>query len=168
METVRESGVFGRFALVLRQETELLTKIGALQKQVWETVFNRVWENFEGLMESLNVLGAEFGILEQEREKLMAEFAGDESGEGGSFYRLVSRLPGAEGRELAGLYRTLKTEALRVQIAGDSLMNYIGQAKITVTGFLEAAFPERKGKVYSRQGSLIPADMRSMVLNQSF
>jgi hypothetical protein len=168
MERVTESGVFGRFSSVLRRETDLLTEIGSLQKQVWETVLNRVWENFEGLMESLNVLGAEFQVLEQERAGLMAEFAGDGVREGESFYHLASRLPGPEGMELAGLYRNLKSETLRVRISNDSLLHYLGEARTTVTGFLEVAFPDRKGKVYSRQGALIPADMRSMVLNQSF
>jgi hypothetical protein len=167
METVTESGIFSQVSSVLRRETELLTEIGSLQKQVWETVLNRVWENFEGLMESLNVLGAEFQVLEQERAGLMAEFGG-QARESESFYRLVSHLPGPEGRDLAGLYRNLKSETLRVRIANDSLLDYLGEAKTTVTGFLEAAFPDRRGKVYSRQGALIPADMRSMVLNQSF
>jgi hypothetical protein len=168
MEIMTEPGVPGRFSSVLRRETELLTAIGSLQKQVWETVLNRNWENFEGLMESLNVLGAEFQVLEQKRVGLMAEFAGDGVREGESFYRLASRLPGTEGKELAGLYRNLKSETLRVQIANDSLLNYLGEAKTTVAGFLEAVFPGRKSRVYSRQGALIPADMRSMVLNQSF
>lgn len=168
MEIAAESGVPGRFSSVLRRETELLSEIGSLQKQVWETVLNRVWENFEGLMESLNVLGAEFQVLEQERAGLMAEFAGDGAREGESFYRLASRLPGAEGKELAGLYRNLKSETLRVRIANNNLLDYLGEAKTTVAGFLEAVFPGRKSRVYSRQGALIPADMRSMVLNQSF
>jgi hypothetical protein len=166
MEIVMESGIFGRFSSILRRETELLREIGSLQKQVWETVLNRVWENFEGLMGNLNIMGAEFQVLEQERAGLMAEFGG-QAREGESFYRLVSRLTGPEGRELAGLYRNLKSETLRVRISNDSLLDYLGEARTTVTGFLEAAFPDRKGKVYSRQGALIPADMRSMVLNQS-
>jgi hypothetical protein len=168
METVRESGVFERFSSVLRQEAGLLTKIASLQRQVWETVLNRVWENFEGLMGSLDSLGAEFRVLEQERAGLMEEFGGEGLREDESFYRLASRLPGGEGKELAGLYRNLKSETLRVRIANDNLLDYLGEAKATVNGFLEAAFPDRKGKVYSRQGALIPADMRSMVLNQSF
>jgi hypothetical protein len=167
MEIVTESGIFGRVSSVLRRETGLLTEIGSLQKKVWETVLNRVWEDFEGLMGALNVLGAEFQVLEQERAGLMAGFGGP-AREGESFYRLVSRLPGPEGRELAGLYRNLKSETLRVRISNDSLLDYLGEAKTTVTGFLEAAFPDRKGRVYSRRGALIPADMRSMVLNQSF
>jgi hypothetical protein len=167
MEIATEYGIFGQVSSVLRREAELLTEIGSLQKKVWETVLNRVWDNFEGLMGALNILGTEFQVLEQERARLMAEF-GAQAWEGESFYRLASRLPGPDGRELAGLYRKLKSETLRVRIANDSLLDYLGEAKTTVAGFLEAAFPDRKGKVYSRQGALIPADMRSMVLNQSF
>jgi hypothetical protein len=162
-----EPGIFGRVSSVLRREAELLREIGSLQRQVWETVLNRVWENFEGLMESLNVLGAEFRVLEQERAGLMAAFTGNEVREGESFYRLASRLPGPEGRELSGLYRNLKSETLRVRTANDNLLEYMGEVKAVASGFLEAAFPDRTGRVYSRQGALIPADMRSMVLNQS-
>jgi hypothetical protein len=168
MKTATESGFSGQFSSVLRRETELLTKIGSLQKQVWDTVLNRVWDDFETLLGHLNVLGNEFEALEQERKGLMTELTGDEARETEGFYHLTSRFSGQEGRDLAELYRSLKIETMRVRIANDNLLTYIGEAKTTVTGFLEAAFPDRRGKVYSRRGALIPADMRSMVLNQSF
>ena len=33
--------------------------------------------------------------------------------------------------------------------------------------FLEAAFPDRRGKLYSRRGTAVPAEMRSLVLDRS-
>jgi hypothetical protein len=45
-------------------------------------------------------------------------------------------------------------------------MTYLNEARLLVAGFLDAAFPDRKGKIYSRRGVQVQADMRSMVLNK--
>jgi hypothetical protein len=51
-------------------------------------------------------------------------------------------------------------------LENDALTHYLDGARAVVADFLEAAFPDRHGKIYSRQGTRIHADMRSMVLNR--
>jgi hypothetical protein len=168
-----EKTIYEACSQVLGRETELLGGIEAAQKQVWDAVINREWTDFEGLLAMMDRIGIELGELEEERKRVICELAGGLSkngweGENGSFYRLISGLPEAERKELTGCYRELKMAGIRVRIANDNLLSYIAEVKATMTGFIEAAFPDRKGKVYTRNGAVAPADMRSMVLNRSF
>jgi hypothetical protein len=162
---------------VLGRETELLCGIEAAQKQVWDAVIKREWTDFESLISMMDRIGTELAGLEEERQqvihKLSDELTGSSGPAGGeaensSFYRLISTLPEPERKELTDLYRQLKMAGLRVRIANDNLLAYLAEVKTTMSGFIEAAFPDRKGRVYSRSGAVVPADMRSMVLNRSF
>jgi hypothetical protein len=83
-------------------------------------------------------------------------------------YAFASRLPEMERRQFTELYRGLRLRAMKLRVASDSLLLYLNEAKTTVDGFIDAAFPERKSKLYSRRGMQIATDMRCMVLNQVF
>jgi hypothetical protein len=168
-----EKSIYEACSQVLGRETELLCGIEAAQKQVWDAVIKRQWTDFEDLLAMMDRIGTELEALEEERKQVIHELSGGPSkngweGENGGFYRIVAMLPEAERKELTGLYRELKMAGIRVRIANDNLLSYIAEVKTTMSGFIEAAFPDRKGKVYSRNGAVVPADMRSMVLNRSF
>ena len=83
-------------------------------------------------------------------------------------YAFASRLPETERKQFTDLYRGLRLRAMKLRAASDSLLLYLNEAKTTVDGFIDAAFPERKSKLYSRRGMQIAADMRCMVLNRVF
>ncbi|MDR3342966.1 MAG: hypothetical protein LBT14_09325 [Treponema sp.] len=154
---------------ILQQEAELLGEITAIQESIRAAVINREWTDFEALLGSLKTYSDQFDALEAERTALFACFhAEPRDGTEAGFYALVSRLPEPDRSGLTGAYRNIKLRALRVRMANDSLMTYLNEARATVDIFLKAAFPDRKTGVYSRQGTQISADMRSMVLNQSF
>jgi hypothetical protein len=156
-------------ALLLKQEIELLEKISALQVQVQNAIINREWTGFEGLFESLAALGDKFEALDLERAGVFARFAqelGLDSAEA-SFYRCAARLPETEGQELSSLYRRLKTQTLELRLANESLAQYLAEIQTMISGFLEAVFPDRKGRIYTRRGTQVSPDMRSMALNQS-
>jgi hypothetical protein len=155
--------------LLLEREIELLEKIAALQIQVKNAISNREWADFEGRFESLAAIGDEFETLDLERAQAFARLA-REAGigdEGASFYRCVARLPQAERRELSELYRRIKMRTVELRLANDSLAKYLGEIQAVVSGFLEAVFPDRKGKIYTRQGTQAAPDMLGMALNRS-
>jgi hypothetical protein len=167
---------------VLDRETELLIGIEAAQKQVREAVVKREWADFEKLQARLGRIGAELEGLEGERKAL---FGGQSpSGSGNSpevpgipgtpgvneetgFYRLIAGLSPAEQRDLTGKYRELRLAGLRVRIHNDNLLAYIAGIRSAMSAFIESVFPDRKGRVYSRSGAVVPQDMRSMVLDRS-
>jgi hypothetical protein len=163
---------YGRCIEVLERERELVAKIAEEQNAVRKAVINRQWTDFEARMKALGDIGAQFEEMDQERVRIFASISGsaprENEGETAGFYALVSRFPEEERKTITGIYRNLKMEITKIRLENDSLMNYLSEAQLLVKGFLDAAFPDRKGRIYSRNGAQVKADMRSMVLNRRF
>jgi hypothetical protein len=155
---------------LLAGEAEILRKIASLQEAVKTAVMNRDWADFEGLLGALREYGESFENLEKERLRFFS--ASEDAGSGGDgwvgFYTLIARLPPAEREELSAAYRALRLETLRMRLGNEALLEYLNEARSAVAAFLEAAFPERGGKLYSRRGIHAASDMRSMVFNRHF
>jgi hypothetical protein len=165
-----EKALHEQCILILGQEKEILKKVSARQHILWQAVVNREWTDFETHNQVVNVLGEEFEALEAERERLLSEcgFAGGQGDEKKRFYTLVSCFSSDLRNELTALYRDLKIETMRVRMFNERLLSYLAGVKTMMTGFLEAVFPERAGRLYTPQGTQAAADMRSVVLNRHF
>ncbi|GHV73541.1 hypothetical protein AGMMS49940_08430 [Spirochaetia bacterium] len=162
---------YNECASILKQELEMLKQIQVLQGQVRNAIRSRQWIDFEGHLSSLASIGDEFEALDHERVQIFTVFSrkmGFNHEEGLGFYAFAAHLPEQERRELSDLYRSIKLETMGVQFTNESLTNYLDETQAVVSGFLEAVFPDRKGKIYSRRGTQVSPDMRSMVLNQTF
>ena len=154
------------FSIVLLKEIEVLEKIPPLQNMIRDAVIKREWADYELLMQSLGEIGIQFEVLEKEREAMFSNLQmGNESE---SFYAWTARLPKREQEEISGLYRKLKMITLQIKIANDTLMEYLREAKTAVSGLLERAYPDRRGKMYSRKGIEREAAMKSVMVNRSF
>jgi hypothetical protein len=174
--------MYTRCSRVLEREIELLRSVGDTQKQVWDAVLKREWAGFEALLAMTGPIGAELERLEGERKALFNGFpasAGGQTNQTGQsaqpgqaaaddetgFYRLISPLPPEERGDLAAKYRELKMAALRIRTNNENLLAYIAGIRATMSAFVESAFPDRKGRLYTRRGAAAPQDMRCMVLN---
>ena len=169
-ENIRETyHDYTAYVAILLREIELLERITPVQAMLREAVLNREWADFERLTETIAGIGAGFEQLEAERAELFENLTGSAGGgESRRFYAAAARFPVEEREEFTGLYRRLKMEALRIKLANDTLMNYIKETRSAISGILENAYPERKGKIYSRTGMEREADMKSVLLNHSF
>jgi len=159
--------VYEKCREILIQESCLVQRITALQNLIREAVFNRNWADFESHFGELGRIKAEFTALEAERESL---FAGSSASltDSARFYTFAAQLPVEQRSELTAIFRSLKLETLRVHMAGESLLDFINEARATITDFFELAFPDRGGKIYTPHGIPVSHDMRSMVLNRIF
>ncbi|MDR2142778.1 MAG: hypothetical protein LBP29_00215 [Treponema sp.] len=153
---------------ILRREIELLEKIPPLQVLVRDAVLNREWADYESYLAVIGRIGGDFEVLEAERDRLFAGLAPESTDEKERFYAMSARLPERERNELTALYRRLKMQTLQIRLTNDSLMDYIRETKNAISGMLESAYPDRKGKIYSKNGIEQEADMKSVVLNHSF
>jgi hypothetical protein len=162
--------VYNQCIAVLNQEIELIDRILESQIMVRRAVLERSWTDFEDRIGSLQKTGAEFEELDKERAKYFVQLASEtgENADGTDFYALIAKMPDLERKILTGLYRKLKFKTFKIQIENDNFIRYLEEIRVIVSGFLEAAFPDRKGKLYSRNGAPLHADMRSMVLNRQF
>jgi hypothetical protein len=176
MESPHESSVYDFCAASLREEAALAARIAEIQGLVRAAVIRREWTDFEGHLAELARLGEEFAALDLARQRYFAtatgapEAPGVQSGRegGGGFYALVSRFPPEARREICALYRQLKLGILKIRLENEALARYLNEGQTTVAAFLDAAFPDRKGRLYSRRGKQVPPDMRSILLNRHF
>jgi hypothetical protein len=160
---------YTRCVMVMKQEIELLKKIAAVQDSVRQAVLAREWADFEWKTAEVNLLGEEFALLDAERDALfsgLAESRGLKDGEIPAFYTLAAFLPEAWQRELRGLYRTMKMETLKMRVFNEAFINYLHESRTMAAASLDALFPARGGKLYTRKGGRINGDLKSMVLNR--
>jgi hypothetical protein len=161
-EGMKEALNFERCVSVLTGEIDLLKKISALQGKVRQSVISRDWTDFDVKIQDLNLLGTEFAVLENERERL---FPGDE---GKPFYAAVAVLPVEESRELSRLYRELKMETLKMRALNETFLAYLNEAKALASAYIETVCPARGGKLYTRKGRKASQDLKSIVFNNRF
>jgi hypothetical protein len=154
------------FSIILLNEIELLEKIPPLQGLVRDAVIKREWADYEILMESIGEIGSRFEALDAERTALFKTLTGGEDPD--SFYSYAARLPVEERNSLSALYRKLKMITLQIKIANDTLLEYLREAKSAISGILDSAYPDRRGKLYSPRGTEREADMRSVMVNRTF
>ncbi|MDR2374851.1 MAG: hypothetical protein LBD96_00260 [Treponema sp.] len=154
---------------VLEREAGILAAVEESQKQVRNAVVKREWTGFEALLAMIDRAAAELEGLEEERKALFSRLPGFSAGHDHEtgFYRFIASLPFDEQKKLTAQYRELKMAALRIRINNENLLTYIAGIKVTMSAFIESAFPDRKGRLYSRSGTVIRQDMRCMVLNRS-
>ncbi len=162
-----DSGDFDKGILVLRQEIDLLDKIIDIQCEIRATVIIREWEDFDGLMETLNVYNSEFETLETERPRVFSNILDNRETPEDSFYASAARMPDEPRHVLTDLYRELKIRVLRVRYENDALLKHLNEARAFTENFLDDVFPGRRGKLYTSKGTIVASDMRSMILNQS-
>ncbi|MCA1949283.1 MAG: flagellar export chaperone FlgN [Treponema sp.] len=154
---------------VIQKEIALLERLGAAQDVVSQAVYARDWADLDALFKRLEEYGKEFEMLEQERSKLFSEL-GKKLGftdEKPGFYNITSRLSPELRRQMTDLYRRLKLDVLKIRLANENLNHYIASNRMVISDFLQAAFPDRKGKLYSRHGREVHSEMRSIVLDRS-
>jgi len=161
---------------ILLKEFELIQKAVFIQEKIRLAVANKEWAVFEDHFNVMNSIESNMANLENEREQLFYVFETLVHQQGfsetldakGRFLKLVSLLPENQREELTSIYRSLKLEAVKLRIANDALMTYLGEIKSTLVDFLALAFPDRCGKMYTKSGVHSSNDLSSMVLNRSF
>jgi hypothetical protein len=155
---------YGQCRAALNAELLAFAEAGAAQTLVNEAVKRRDWADFDAATGTVRALAERVAELEAERRALM-------KGADGSmprFYEYARRFADIEREELCGLYRAVKFEAARLRFSAEALARYLGECRAIVSGLLEAAFPERRGRLYGRSGAERNAGMGGIVLDRRF
>lgn len=147
---------------VLILEDELLSEIHDVQKMIRQSVNDRNWDDLQNYIFSFNELSNKFVSFEEERLECFDYFGlVDGAGLSSSNNKFTHEATG----DIQELYLSVKQKLLASKIENNALNNYI---KIT-TEFLQGVFdnviPQRKTSVYSRNGSLVKNQPKSIILN---
>jgi hypothetical protein len=167
--------IYEKYREVLLRECELVKSARTVQEKIKESIANQEWTDLEEHYKSLNAVESGLSGLEIERIEICDEFEAEknikvsaQTDAKGRFYALISHLREEERNELSAIYRNLKLEVLRLRIVNEAFMAYLIGIRTTINDFISLAFPERSGKIYTKNGSHFSHDMRSIVLNRSF
>jgi len=152
-----------RVFLILQLQVEIMEEIFAIQELVKNAVINQEWTDFDTLLGTINQYSDNFHELETERVSIFDKISGKRS----NFYNTIIHFPEEERKKFSELYRSLKMKTLKVRMSNESLIHYLDEAKTTIDTFLDAAYPDRKNRLYSPWGAKVSADMRSMIVNHS-
>jgi hypothetical protein len=155
---------FERCEAVLNSELEALVEAGSAQTLVAEAVRRKCWVDFDAFVRTINELGVRLEGFEKERLALMPGV----NGSSGGFYDFARRFPDDERQVLCGLYRQVRLEAARVRFSAEALAVYLGEARVLVSGLIEAAFPEKRGKIYGKSGMERGKELGGIVLDRRF
>jgi hypothetical protein len=136
--------IYDSLSEIFLKMREILQKICTVQLKVRKAAFERRWTDFTAAQDEVAALGEQLNALETQRKALpgMAE----------GFYASVHGLEAEKRAPLTALFREVKSLAARVRIENETMKQYVDGQMRLVTLFLEAAFPERRGKFYSRTG----------------
>jgi hypothetical protein len=167
--------IYEKYREVLIRECELIQSAQLIQEKIRNAIINQEWTDFDGHFKFLNAVENELSGLELERSEICDEFETEnnirvsaQTDSKGRFYALVSHLCEEQRNELSAIYRSLKLEAIKLRMANDALMSYLTGVKTTINDYFSLAFPERGGKMYTKNGAHFSHDMRNIVLNRSF
>lgn len=136
---------------ILEQQRVQIDLILTEQKKVRKDVTVRDWDNLEAHIASLNVLSAQFQILEEKRKRLY-EAANEEAG----------------GKDvLLGnpLMHMVHQKLVASKIENDALNNYVSVTQKFLQGVFDNVIPQRRNTLYSRKGQLIKTAPESLLLN---
>ena len=163
---------------ILLREAELVKKAYILHENVRLAVFNREWDELQERISALNEIENAIASVDSEREDIFTAFENllrkdhtrSKSAQNDSnlFYSVISNLSEEKKDELNAIYRSLKMETLKLRLSNETLTTYLAGIRSVVGEFLDLAFPERAGRVYTQQGTHTLNDMRSMIVNQRF
>ena len=163
MNAVQATSVFKD---ALHLQSVLLDSLSREEGRLQVAVLEKDWIALEESIRTMRVLAADIEECEMRRNegyRNLKASLGLKSDD--SFYDVLSRLPLEERQELAGLYRQLRIGISKVRSITDGIDAYVTATVGTMRDILDEIFPERKGKIYSRSGSVAVAEAPSLVVN---
>jgi len=156
-----------RLENLLEKEIGVLKNLYASQKRMYEAVLIRDWILLQKELMVSGKISETFQNIESQRNELLRNaFPGCEGSI--DFYRITSTLPETERSRINGLFREVRKLLLLSKTENDVFNTYVSNARTVVEGMIDSVMPERRNKIYTRRGSLVPSKVESLMVNRSF
>lgn len=152
---------------IIVEETDLIDSFSSVEASIMDSVINNNWDTLELELNQVKKLSGLIEILDKKREfsvEAIRTALGEDTGT--HFYRLTMGLETEQRDRLNDLYRKLKLSVLNLQNINWRIDAYVG----TVTGImkqtLKEIYPNRRGSLYSKSGTIREVQSNPMVLNK--
>jgi hypothetical protein len=156
-----------RLEELLDKEICVLNNLYACQKRMYETVLVRDWIALQKELMISGKISETFQNLETQRVSLLRASFPDCEGSS-DFYHITARFPESVRTRINAQFRELRKALLLSRAENDIFNTYIVNARTVVSGMIDSVVPERRNKIYTRQGSLASAKVESLLVNRSF
>ena len=136
------------------RETALFGELGAEVEKLKDSFQAKQWIPGLAVAERIQGFAARIEQAETDREtafRSLREQLGKDDGSG--FSALLPRLPEDCRGELEQSWRGLRASVVRLKTASGRLRYAADVLGGTLTRMLEAVFPQRRGRIYSRRGT---------------
>ncbi len=151
---------------ILRSQISSLSNLYACQKRMFSAVLERDWVSLETSTRESDALATIFSRLEEERNRLLRSYFPEAEGSI-DFYHITLSFSDAERTLANSLFREMKQLLLLCRTENDVFAVHVQNARSIVQSLVETCIPNRQGKVYGRNGSLVSSRMDTLVLNRS-
>jgi hypothetical protein len=152
---------------IMTKEIELIDKVSLVEASIMDSVLNNNWGNLEQDLDRTKKLSELIENLDQQRESLVRNIKEELSEEQNvHFYRITTRLKEKNRDKLNELYRKLKLSVLNLQNINWRIDAYVGTVSGIMKQTLKEIYPNKRGSMYSKSGSIREADSNPMVLNK--
>lgn len=137
----------------MRAELELMKEFSAQTEILRQCIAEKNWLKLEKNIESMNHISMEIDNCENLRNETYSRMKKKFGiGESVSFYMFTTKFKKDEQQILNDLYGQLKLEVIKIKTGMESLKKYIDSVSGTMEDFLSSLFPQRKGKIYGKDG----------------
>ena len=152
---------------VIKDEIDLINGFAKIENTILDSVINNSWDGLQAAISRSEDISLEMESLEIQREDLLGsirETAGLDADS--TFYRITVELELDIKDRINDLFRVLKLSVLNVQNITLRIDTYLD----TVTGIMKQSlkeiYPNRRGSLYSKSGTIREAESNPMVLNK--
>lgn len=152
---------------ILHLEISVLSDLYACQKRMYECVLVRDWFLLQNETAASEILVQQFLANENTRIELMQSAQPGIEGTK-DFYQFTASFDESERSRINSLFREMKKSLMLSKTENEVFNTYITNARSIVSGMLETVLPARRNKIYTRRGSLVSANVESLVVNRSF
>jgi hypothetical protein len=156
-----------RLEELLGKEISVLNNLYVCQKRMYETVLTRDWIALQKEFMLSGKMSETFQNLEEQRASLLRS-CNPELDATKDFYHITTNFPEPSRTRINVLFREMKKQLLLSKTENDVLNTYVANARTVVAGMIDSVVPERRNRIYTRQGSLMPGKVESLVVNRSF
>lgn len=152
---------------ILDKEIELIDSFTVVEASIMDSVINNNWDFLEAAIIQAEGITGLIEALDRERdfhvEKLRESSGEDKSAH---FYRLTAGLEPKQKDRINELYRKLKLSVLNLQNINWRINTYAETITEIMKKTLKEVYPNRRGSLYSRSGTIREAEGNPMVLNK--
>ena len=152
---------------VIEDEIELMNGFAKIENAILDSVVNNSWDGLQASISRSDDISLELESLEIQREDLMdslCKIAGLDPDS--SFYRITVGLEPEVKNRVNDLFRVLKLSVLNVQNITSRIDTYVGTVAGIMKQTLKEIYPNTRGLLYSKSGSILEAQSNPMVLNK--